>query len=239
MKDFKEKSKFALRRVRNFIIWFVNDSYKPKKEVLLYLGLNRASTFDKIFSNYKRAIAFEANPELADISRTVYKRYKSVEIMHGALTDFDGTVTFNLTNDDSASSSLGVINSECPDVEGITTVTSIVVPAINLNTFCKSKQIHAITDYISDLQGWDLVVLKTMDEYVRAHTIDTITCEVFKDNKTALYNRAPSNYFSDFNSFLAPDYALTATGWGSPLKSGSFEAVPDEWCSMDCRWEVG
>ncbi len=97
----------------------------------------------------------------------------------------------------------------------------------NLLNFCQQNDINVISDYISDIQGMDLTVLKTMEKYIDERRIITITCEVARNNKAHIYGDLPSNKKVDFEKLLEKNYKLSATGWNVPLKNNTFKKFPD------------
>ncbi|MDC9727545.1 MAG: hypothetical protein PSN35_06900 [Candidatus Thioglobus sp.] len=113
----------------------------------------------------------------------------------------------------------------------------IKVPCINLYNFLQQHNIDLIEDYISDIQGFDLQVLKTLKPYIDKKKIKNITCEVLKNKNTAIYSNLPNNSEEGFNLLLNDNYECVAKGAGI-LIDGDFSGVPDEWWEMDCKWRV-
>lgn len=96
--------------------------------------------------------------------------------------------------------------------------------------FSQDAKIDVIDFYMSDIQGADLMVLKTMeDPYIKRGAIKSIQSETTKDGRKNIYSGLPSNELSSFRAFLEPHgYKLAATGWGV-LQSGKFDTVPDDY----------
>lgn len=211
--------------------------YNRNKEVLVYLGLNRGFGINGIFRNYKVCYGFEADPELFKILDKKYKKYKNVHIINAAVAKEDGFIEFNISNNNGASSSIGEFKAEWNNNNTIKMVKKITVPSINLCNFLTKRNVKIIDDYVSDIQGYDLEVLKTLQPFIANKKIISITSEVAKDDKKNIYKDLPDNNLSAFNMLLEQNYNLVATGEGI-LVEGQFNEVPEDWWEMDCMWRV-
>ena len=217
---------------------------KRKKRTLIYLGMNEGKGFDFIFMDYNQCYGFEANPEIAQFLKKKYKFCKNVEIIHGALTDkTESYITFNISNNSSYSSSIGEFKEEWLDMrkkvhnQEIKISSQVKVPSINLNHFLKERNIDFIDTYISDIEGMDLQVLKTIKSYIDKKKIENITCEVNKDKYGNLHKNLPDNTEQGFHNLLDKNYELIAKGEGI-LESGKFEENSIEDWTIDCMWKV-
>lgn len=136
----------------------------PKKDCLVYIGLYMGAGFDAICWRYKVAYGFEANPDLYEELKNRYRGYPNIHVVQAAVATFNGKITFNISDNEGASSSIGNFNEHFPNK--IKMIRQIEVPAMNLYDFCQDNQINFITDYISDAQGMDLEIVKTMELYI-------------------------------------------------------------------------
>lgn len=227
-----------VRRAMAFINKIILGRPDPDS-ILVYLGAHRGSAFDQIYRNFSRAYCFEANPELCAELKARYGREQNVSIVHAAVSVDDGETEFNISNNDAASSSLGQFHEEWNHFQSgeVTFVKMIRVPSLNLYNFCKKEGITTIDTYVSDIQGMDLQVLKTMKTFLDEGRITTIQCEVAKDSRGNIYKDLPDNSQSGFNELLDGKYLLIAKGWGL-LDDGVMTEVPDEWWEYDCRWRL-
>ncbi|MEP7322778.1 MAG: hypothetical protein ABI761_12705 [Saprospiraceae bacterium] len=234
----KGYSWYNMVRTAVFDVFYFLKSLKylviPKREVLIYLGLNYGKGFDKLHWQYKLAIGVEANPDLFDKLKFRYRNKKHIHLIHGAATSFNGTVTFNISDNHGLSSSLGQFKKGFGDFKMIKAVT---VPAFNVCDYLQKQQIEFITDYVSDIQGNDLEVLKTMTPYISSRKILRITSEVAKNEYQNSYEGMPDNSLDGFNQLLNKNYKLVSTGW-EDLKENHFREVPEEWWEMDCMWRL-
>ncbi|MGE5479950.1 MAG: FkbM family methyltransferase [Chloroflexota bacterium] len=212
---------------------------KKDKGVLVYVGAHRGSGLDRIAFEYEKCFVFEANPELIPLLKKKYSIFHQIEIVHGAVTSFDGTITLNVSSAGGSSSSLGKFKGDWPNASRhlVEMVKEVAVPAINLNNYIASKGVDRIDTYVSDIQGMDLEVLKTLKKLIDEKRIGTIISETAKDERGNIYEGLPDNSESGFKALLGENYYLAAKGW-SFLKEGVFQEVPEDWWEMDCMWKL-
>ena len=190
--------------------------------------------------NFDRIYAFEANPDSVTRLKQRFSDAGHLQIIWGAVTDTEegGWATFNVSSYDGASSMGQFDPAFLKDrTDGLQMTQSVHVPTINLNKFCQEAKIQQIDAYVSDIQGADLMVLKTMAKpFLEQGWIKSIQTETAKDGKRNIYTDLPSNELSEFKKLLEPfKYKLVATGWGA-LKPGQFDSVPDDWWEFDSLW---
>lgn len=215
------------------VLYFLN--INRNKNVLVYLGLNYGQGFDSIFRNYKKCYAFEANPEIYKSIIKKYKKYKNITLINAAVSLKKGFLEFNISNN-GVSSSIGTFDEKWTNKD-VKMIKTIKVPSINLSEYLKEQKVTYIDDYHSDIQGFDLEVLKTMKDFINNGKIGTITSEVTKDKYLNIYSNLPNNNESGFNQLLSNNYELVAKGEGI-LKEGEFNEVPESWWEMDCMWKL-
>lgn len=112
---------------------------------------------------------------------------------------------------------------------------TITVESINLNNFLNNRKISFIDNYISDIQGMDLTVLKTLKSWIDEKKIGCITLEVSIDKDKHIYSDLSDNSEQGFIELLTGNYQLVSKGWGI-LKNGEFIDIPDNQWEMDSRW---
>ena len=225
----------ALFRLKNqtipqFLFWLAR---KEKKGTMVYVGMNVGDEFGTLFFKYKRCIGFEANPDNYKKLKSRFSRYEDVEIYNYAASDSDGYVEFNISDNgnNAASGSMGTFN----ESRNIGISKQIKVESVNLYSFLISKNVTYIDEYISDIEGMDLTALQTLIPFLDTNKIGAITCEVVRDGKENPYTNLESNFASDFNKLLGEKYELVSSGWGY-LADGTFDAVPEGYTFMDCKW---
>jgi len=175
-------------------------------KTMIYAGVNKGEGFFPLIKDFDRSIGFEANPVLCKkVQQAIDERgYKDVEIINAALCDHDGEVEFHINNND-YTSSIGIINRQIhPTVK---TIRTIKVKAVNLYNFLISRNIYYIDFYLSDLQGMDLAVLRTLKPFLDEKRIEVLQCEVGKDDKPSVYIGL-YNKFSGFQRLLSRNYEI-------------------------------
>jgi FkbM family methyltransferase len=224
-----------LRRLRSKI----KSIFSPRKGVLVYVGLHRGASFDAVFRAYEVCYGFEANPELYERLKKRFKRHSNVHIFNVAVTDEDGEIDFNISSNKGASSSVGQFKEDWENFKSgeVRMVKTIRIPSINLLKFLQARGVKHIESYVSDIQGMDLEVLKTLKPLIDNRQISDITCEVSKDKFGNIYKDVPENSESGFKQLLNENYECVARGWGV-LDDGEFNEVPEGSWEMDCKWRL-
>ncbi|BAS67694.1 FkbM family methyltransferase [Bathymodiolus septemdierum thioautotrophic gill symbiont] len=209
--------------------------FTKKQGILVYVGAHSGNNLSSIFRKYEKCYAFEANPELYTLLKIKFNKYPRVCIFNFAVADYDGEIDFNISNNGGASSSIGNFSKDYN--ASIKMVKTIKVKCIILCSFLQKHKVDFIEDYISDIQGYDLEVLKTLKPYINEKKIKNITCEVGKSKDRQVYSDLPENNKNAFDLFLNDNYEFVAQGWGI-LTDGKFHQVPETWWDMDCKWKI-
>ena len=102
----------------------------------------------------------------------------------------------------------------------------IKVKTLNLGDFLQKQRVEEIDTLITDLQGYDLTVLKTLDYYIKNKLIRTMKCEVEWDGKPPCYLNLPSNKLKDFLEYLNGYY-----------KKNDPEKGTEDWWETDFNFE--
>lgn len=207
---------------------------KKRRGKLIYPGVHKGLSLLKIFFKYVKCYAFKANPEIFKKIPKIIKLFPGVNIYNKAIANSNGNLKFNISSNDGASSSLSKFDKNWNN-SSIQMIKTIEVEAIKLSDFFEKNKIFDVDDYVSDFQGYDLVVLKTLKDLIDQKKIKTITCETLKTNKQKIYGEAPDNSFEGFNQLLSKNYKYIASGW-SNLKEVVFKETHANWIEMDCKW---
>lgn len=225
----------------DFFTFMLKHLIRKRKGLLVIIGLESGGVFSLMHRGYEKCYCFEANPERFKELEKKYSKFAYIYIYNYAVAQFDGEITFNISNNNNgASSSIGEFDenwNEHYGKEKIKMVKSITVPCINLHNFLSKHNIQFIDDYVSDIQGMDLEVLKTLKPMIDSKMIGSITCEVTKEGKNNIYKNLPSNSENDFKVLLNQNYKLVSRGWGV-LKDGVIKDVPQVSWEMDCKWRL-
>ena len=209
----------GLVKVYWLIISYVYPIFFNQKPVLIYAGINVGDSFQKIFYKYKRAIGFEPNPlNFEKLKR--FSHRKGVEIYNYALSENKGEVDLHLPMDinNEASASL----SDFSENYRFSTKKIIKVKSINLSNFLKKIKINHIDFYLSDIEGYDFTILKSMKkDYLNYNLIKKIQVEAV-NNKVNNPYKSVSNYESDFDSLLLDKYTKKGRGSGFVVEGDDF-----------------
>ena len=209
-------------------------------KVLVYAGAHVGGSLSQHLNNFDTIFAFEANPWFCEHMRSIFKQYKNLHVVNAALCKVHGEkVVFNISKNNGDSSSLLMPNKDNPLHDLIQPSMQVLVDGVNLGIFLAERGIEKIDTYISDLQGYDYEVLKTLKPLIDRGAINTIECEVEKTDKPPIYvvEGIERNIEENFNTILGKNYEKVATGWGR-LTDGVFANVPDNWCEWDVRWKL-
>lgn len=224
-----------------YIRFFLQHLFRKRKGVLVFIGAESGGMFSLMHRGFEKSYVFEANPYRFKGLQAKYGSDVHIEIHHVAVADRDGEIQFNISNNNNgASSSIGTFKDEWDqqyNSRKIEMVESVTVRCINLANFLAQKGLTHIDEYVSDIQGMDLTVLKTMKSWIDEKRIGAITCEVAKDGRENIYRDLPPNNQSGFEELLGKNYTLVASGWGV-IPDGTFERIPPSAWEMDCRWKV-
>lgn len=210
---------------------------KGPSGTLFYVGMHLGREFDVVFQNYSQCYGFEANPELFAKLVEKYRDYPHVKLFNNAATDTNGPVTFNISSNNGASSSLGQFDESWQNFKSgdIKMVRSVTVDGVNLHDFCVARSINFIDDYISDIQGMDLQVLRSLAPMIASKRIGSITVETTRDGRKNIYSDLPDNSESGFKSLLSKNYKLVAMGYGV-LEDHWFADFDEGSWEIDCKW---
>jgi FkbM family methyltransferase len=201
--------------------------------VLVYCGIHNCENFDKYLQlGYDIAIGIDANPDKVANAKDKYKNDPRVKILHYAITDKTGEqVTFNITEKWDASSSIGEFN---PDYIHLhdpksplygTTIRQVTVPTIRLDDLLEQQGVKYLHTLLTDLQGLDLTVLKTVKSWIAQKRIFTVYTEVGKDEFPQIYQDLPSNNRSEFDKLMRGYRVM-------------YELTGPDWWEGDVRWEI-
>ncbi len=229
------------KKAWRFFCFMLRYTFRKRKGTLIIIGMEPGGTFSLMHRGFEKCYGFEAHPERFQKLEKKYKNNRKIELYNVAVAREDGEVSFNISNNNNgASSSIGNFDEKWNKEhrsQKVKMVKTITVPCINLYNFCKKKNINVIDEYVSDIQGMDLEVLKTLEPMIKEKRIYAITCEVTKDERKNIYVNLPDNSESGFHKLLSENYELIARGWGV-LKDGKIEKIRDDAWEMDCKWKV-
>lgn len=213
------------------------DSYKKKEhKTLVYCGVNNGDGLVSLMPFYDSIYAFDANSDKIEICKRRFGHENKVKFINAALHETDNEeIKFYITEKWDAASSIGKLNENYFHVlsktsplyeANIKNLKEIKVRTINLGNFLKKEGVEQIDYLLTDLQGYDFSVLKTVSDFIEKKKIKNITCEVEENNSEQVYVGIPSNKKKLFDRLLEKNYTQTEDRNDS-----------DGW-TFDCTWKL-
>jgi FkbM family methyltransferase len=205
-------------------------------KVLVYCGLNRGDGFERLINSGKYDIhyGFEANPELFKKLEDRFTQ-ENVKLYNYLLSDTDDDeVDFYIQDANQGqnyyASSIGKITEEyLSNSSNKIDVTKVYkLKTVNLLFFLRKEGIEEIEFLLTDLEGSDLNVLKTLKPMIDAKQIKMIQSEVEPDDKEQKYSHL-DNKLTGFKDLLQSHYMIDWCDTQGLIK---------EWHSIDFRWRL-
>ncbi|MFC1771401.1 FkbM family methyltransferase [Candidatus Margulisiibacteriota bacterium] len=186
---------------------YYNDIYQHEDiKVIFDIGSRDALQSVELSERFPNATiyAFECNPGTIPLCHENAKGNSKIKIIEKAVTDYDGEITFYPVNMDKSSKDGGdlaghhksiVVGTSSLFRKGTTnhddgtiiTHDEITVPCTRLDTFCKQEGIKEIDIIWMDLEGAELLALKSLGEYIRTIKIlQTEATILDENNKTGM-----------------------------------------------------
>ena len=188
---------------------FISYKFKDPDEVSVIFDVGSLHCLEsielsKVYKN-ARIYAFEANPDSYKVCLENTKDYDNITVINKAINDHDGTCVFNAIDPEKTetpwfdgnrgASSLFKSNGAYNHIEKYVQ-KEIEVPCIQLETFCEENNIDHIDLIWMDLQGAELIALKSMGRELMS-TVKVIHTEL---EMTPIYK--DQCLFEDVNQFL-------------------------------------
>ena len=216
------------------LVYLLFKTFKSKKGILIYIGINTGESFERMYYKYETVIGFEPNHEnFKKLEK--YNQIKDVFLYPYAVSDNSGVGFLHLPSNknNAAAASLSDFTSAR---EGIFSVDKVKVKIVSLNEILKKHKINFIDMYISDIEGYDFKVLSSMSEYINKKRIGKIQVEAFQNHVKNPY-KSVSNYEKQFDELLRENYDKVGRGWGV-LKNGVFHSDRSDHFSIDLLYEL-
>tara|TARA_A100001388_G_C28666931_1_gene449589 strand:- start:92 stop:865 length:774 start_codon:yes stop_codon:yes gene_type:complete len=212
------------------IFWL---TFNKPKGTLVYVGLNKGDSFATIHYKFKLAIGYEANPDLYKELVKKFRKQKHIKIFNFAASDKDSEAFFNISqNKDMVSSSLNDFSEN--HKKNVGHLKQIKIKTVNLANHLSRQNVNFIDQYISDAEGHDYTILKSLEKFITSNRIKKIQCEVTRNNMKNPYLNI-NNFEECFDKLLPSQYQKICSGWGN-LIIGRFDDVPSDYNFMDVVW---
>ena len=208
------------------------------EKLLIYIGANRGFGLTGLLNRktFDRVIAFEPDAEM-------YNQLVK-NIQHGLLSKFKSSTVFQSVNaacytdneikdlfvfDNRVSTSLG---DAFYDYDKKKVIKSIKVEVFNLFDFLKLNNIEYIDYLLTDCQGADYLILKSIESFIENKKIGTIYCETHHDDYHPYVGL--SNNFSLFKKLLNTNYKVDYFSCDGIIKKSTDKITDTEW---DTCWK--
>ena len=209
-------------------IRFVYILFNLQKGTLVYVGVNHGDSLIRIFYKFKRCICVEANPNLCKkLIKHFY--FNNVEVYNYLLGPKNGHGFLNIYKLDSSTSTLSKLHNQ-------QIIKKIKVQMIRLDILLNNLNLEYIDFYMSDLEGLDYEVLKTLKSFIDSKRINYIQHECIINKRPNPYIKF-SNYEHLFNSLLSKKYKHIASG-RDKLDKGKFVLMSKKSLFKDILWKA-
>lgn len=206
------------------LLEITNQYLKSDINVILDIGARDLTESIFLSENYPNAkvISFECNPQTLPICREKSKNYPNIELIDKAVNEYDGTCKFYPINPSKTkttwedgnpgASSLFIANDNYPFEKYVQ--DEIEVDCIRIDTILKERNIDKIDIIWMDLQGAELIALKSIGDILKNVSIICTETEM-----TPMYKNQA--LFKDIDFFLKENFDFVHgnlnTTWGTDV----------------------
>jgi FkbM family methyltransferase len=181
---------FAQRRGFNFakqetFCFFDQATFFKKKQpkVIFDLGANYGGIIGKYHKEFPEATIYGFEPIASLYQQAVgyFLQIPQVKLFCKAITNYNGTIKFNVNASEDASSILESNIAPLTDSHKgvLTTVQTLEVPCIKIDNFCNENNISQIDILKMDIQGGELKALQGAENMLKNGKISLIYTEVW------------------------------------------------------------
>ena len=175
---------------------------------LVYIGTNEGDGLEEYINLYDKVYGFEPDPEIFNALKSRFVNCTHATFINAACSDKEGIQTLYVT-ENRHSTSLSEL-SEFYLTRGFSggkaSFKTFDVNTINLNNFFEENNIEYIDTLITDCQGSDLSILKTISSFIDEKKIGEIFCETHA-NSIELYESI-YNQYDGFKELLCNNYEV-------------------------------
>jgi FkbM family methyltransferase len=175
---------------------------------LVYIGTNEGDGLVEYINLYDKVYAFEPDPEIFNILRNRFIEYEHATFINAACSETEGIKPLYVTENrhSTSLSELSEFSLTGGFSGGKASFKTFNVNTINLNNFLKENKIDYIDTLITDCQGSDLSILRTIKSFIEAGKISEIFCETHA-NSVELYEGL-YNQYDGFKELLSNNYEV-------------------------------
>jgi len=210
-------------------VWLLNNT---PMGTLVYIGANVGESVGKIYYKYSQVYCFEPNPINFKILQKKFENRRNVTLVNAAVSGVNGVAPFYLSDNANnfASSSLAKFSM----ARSIRESDVIEVQTIDFLTFFDRNNISVIDLLVTDTEGYDYSILRSMQALLTAGKIKKIKSEVVVNGKNNPFESV-ENYEHLFDDLLQPHFEKVASGW-TELEEGKHQEVPSDYFFKDVMY---
>jgi len=181
-------------------------------KTLVYFGSNQGDSLNYLLRfNFDKILCVDADPSALNNLKNRYKNVSNLIAINTCLTSDINKKEVNFYfNKNRATNS--ILKSNCLENEKIETIKTSYLPEI-----LKFYNIENISLYVSDLQGSDLEILKTIEDFIQNEKIEEIFIETYNDLNPFYVD--PNNHIKDYINLLGEKYKIDYMSGDSRLLS--------------------
>ncbi len=208
------------------------------KTIAFYIGANLGYGMQKYADEYDEVHAFEPDPEIFKQLKNNYSNYSNVILNNCACSDKTGVSTLYITNN-RVSTSLSDVDRESKERfgydEGVTPFKEVQVNTVNLYQYILINRIDYIDFLLTDAQGADFTILKTIEKFIKQRKVKEIFCETH-NNGRGLYSSF-DNQFDNFKDLLLDNYEIKYYNFGGKIMPNTYQ-IQESDIEWDTFWEL-
>jgi len=204
---------------------------------LVYVGANVGSSLWEMFDKYDSVYVFEPDPEMFSQLKRRFEQFEWVNLINAACSEKKGKTKFFITPN-RVSSSLSVVSTSTHDEDHPQrNFREIEVNTINLFEYLTENGVEYIDYYLSDTQGSDLNILKTLKPFIDDKKIGEMYIETH-GNGLYLYDEL-DNQLDGFKELLSENYKFVHASLGRlNNKIVAEDDIPEGEYEWDSVWSV-
>jgi FkbM family methyltransferase len=175
---------------------------------LIYIGTNEGFGLEEYIDLYDKVYAFEPDPEMFDKLVTKFGNKEHVVFVNAACSDTAETKTLYVTENrhSTSLSDLSDYSLTYGFSGGKSSFKTFEVNCINLYDYFLENNIDYVDTLITDCQGSDLSIIKTIESYITDKKIGELFCETH-GSSVELYSGL-NNQFGGFKEILSSNYKI-------------------------------
>jgi FkbM family methyltransferase len=209
------------------------------KKVAFYIGANRGYGLRQYILEYDEIHVFEPDPEMFFELKSNFKQYPNLILNNCACHSENGKHTLYVT-ENRVSTSLAEVDTSTFDTIGYhsggkPSIKTFEVNTVNLFDYFKLNRIDEVEFFLTDAQGSDLAILKTIKPYLDQKKIKKLFCETHNNNKSLYLGM--DNSFDGFKEILEKNYQIMYYNFGGEYKPKEYEINEND-IEWDTCWEL-